>query len=140
MVTDNAGVSRTQVSPETARTQRKWWIIGGILITALSAAVIAIGIYYTRGQIHHEVRTYEIVDDQTATLSFEVYRPADTAVVCRARAIALDFANVGTVDVTIPADASGGARNVIQDVTIRTTTRANTATISKCVPEGTRSQ
>ena len=140
MVTDNAVLSRTQVSPQVAGTQRMWWIIGGILITALSAVVIAIGIYYTRGQIHHEVRTYEIVDDQTATLQFEIYRPANTAVVCRARAIALDFANVGTVDVTIPAEANGGARNVIQDVTIRTTTRANTATISKCVPEGSRSE
>ena len=140
MVTDNAGVSRTQVTRDTARNERKWWIIGGILIAALSAVVIAIGVYYTSGQIHHEVRTYEIVDDQTAVLQFEVYRPANTAVVCRARAIALDFANVGTVDVTIPADANGGARNVIQDVTIRTTTRANTATISKCVPEGSRSE
>ena len=140
MVSDNAGVSRTEESTPADTSTRRWWIIGGTLVTLFTAAVIALGVYLNAGKIHWEVRTYEVVDDTTATISFEIYRPADTAVVCRARAIALDFSVVGTVDVTIPAAAADGARTVREDVTIRTTTRANTATISNCVPEGSRSR
>ena len=118
---------------------RRWWIIGGVLITLFTAAIVALGVYLQSGQIRHEVRTYEIVDDQSATVSFEIYRPAHTAVVCRVQAVALNFATVGTLDVAIPADANDGARTVREDVTIRTTTRANTATVTKCVPQGERS-
>lgn len=141
MVTDNASVSRTQ--PDSSQTEsghRRWWVIGGLLITLFTAAIVALGIYLNTGRIHWEDRAYEIVDDQTATLTFEIYRPAHTAVVCRVRAIALDFSTVGTLDVTIPADAAGGERTVREDVTVRTTTRANTVTVGACVPEGERSR
>lgn len=136
MVTDNSDVSRTEPQPST----RRWWIIGGTLITLFSAAIIALGVYLQSGQIRHTVTRYVVVDDQTVTVSFVVHRPADTAVVCRVRAIALDFATVGTVDVEISADAADGARDVAQEVTLRTTTRANTGTVSKCVPAGARSE
>lgn len=136
MVTDNSRVSRTG----TPASNRRWWIIGGGLIALFTAAVVAFSLYLNAGKVHWTVQRYAVVDDQTATVAFEVFRPADTAVVCRAQAIAIDFATVGTKDVTIPADAAGGARTVYEEVTIRTTTRANTATVSACVPEGARSQ
>ena len=135
MVTDNGQVSRTQSQVST----RRWWIIGGTLVTLFSAFVIALGVYLQSGQVRHTVIRYEVVDDQTVTVSFVVHRPADTAVVCRVRAIALDFATVGTLDVEIPADAADGAGDVAREVTLRTTTRANTGTVSKCVPQGARS-
>lgn len=136
MVTDNGRVNR----PDSQPSNRKWWIIGGVLITLFSALIVTYGVYLQSGQIRHTVTRYEVVDDQTVTVSFVVHRPPDTAVVCRVRAIAIDFSTVGTLDVEIPADAAGGARDVAQEVTLRTTTRANTGTVSKCVPEGNRSQ
>jgi len=136
MVTDNSRVSRTDRPAST----RRWWIIGGTLITLFSAVIIAFGVYLQTGQVRHTVTRYEIVDDQTVTVSFVVHRPADTAVVCRVRAIALDFSTVGTLDVQIPAEAADGASDVGQEVTLRTTTRANTGTVSKCVPQGARSE
>ena len=136
MVTDNSRVSRT----DPPASNRRWWIIGTVLITAFTAAIVALGIYLQRDQVRFEVFSYEVVDDQTTTVTFDVHRPQDTEVVCRATAIALDFATVGTVDVPIAADAAGGAGSLRTSVTIRTTTRANTGTITDCVLAGPRSQ
>lgn len=131
MVSDNGGVSRTQSPAST----RRWWIIGGLLITAFSALIIALGIYLNHDKVRWTVTDYEVVDDRTVTVGFDVHRPAQTAVVCRVRAVAPDFAVVGTVDVTIPADRDGGAATVHEDVTIRTTTRATTGSVFNCVTD-----
>lgn len=136
MVTDNEGVSRTDPSPDT----RRWTIIGGVLITAFTAVIIALGVYLQRDQVRWTVTDYAVVDDRTVTVGFDVQRPENTAVVCRVRAIAVDFSAVGATDVTIPADEAGGAASVRREVTIRTTTRANTGTVQNCVVEGARSQ
>jgi hypothetical protein len=136
MVTDNEGVSRTDPPP----SNRRWVVIGGVLITAFTASIIALGVYLQSDQVRWTVTSYEVVDDRSVEVGFDVQRPADTAVVCRVRAIALDFSTVGAVDVTIPAEEAGGAETVRQDVTVRTTTRANTGTVQNCVIEGARSQ
>jgi hypothetical protein len=136
MVTDNEGVSRT----DPPATSRRWAVIGGVLVTAFTALIVALGLYLQQDRVQATVTSYEVVDDRTVEVGFDVRRPADTAVVCRVRAVSVDFATVGTVDVTIPADAADGARTVHEDVTVRTTTRANTGTVSNCVVEGARSQ
>jgi hypothetical protein len=136
MVTDNEGVSRTDAPPSS----RRWAVIGAVLITAFTASIIALGVYLQQDRVRWTVTRYQVVDDQTVEVAFEVQRPADTAVVCRVRAIALDFSTVGSVDVTIPADEADGAETVAQDVTVRTTTRANTGTVQNCVIEGPRTQ
>ncbi|MDO5503894.1 MAG: DUF4307 domain-containing protein [Actinomycetia bacterium] len=125
---------------DPAAHNRRWWIIGTTLITLFTALVIAIGLYFQHDQVRHTVTHYEVVDDQSVVVGFDVHRPADRAVVCRVVAIALDFATVGTTDITIAADEDGGARSVHREVTLRTTTRANTGTVSNCVLEGARSQ
>ena len=136
MVTDNEGVSRT----DPPATSRRWAVIGGVLVTAFTALIVALGLYLQQDRVQATVTSYEVVDDRTVEVGFDVRRPADTAVVCRVRAVSVDFATVGTVDVTIPADAADGARTVHEDVTVRTTTRATTGTVSNCVVEGARSQ
>ena len=136
MVTDNEGVSRT----DPPATSRRWAVIGGVLVTAFTALIVALGLYLQQDRVQATITSYEVVDDRTVEVGFDVRRPADTAVVCRVRAVSVDFATVGTVDVTIPADAADGARTVHEDVTVRTTTRANTGTVSNCVVEGARSQ
>lgn len=136
MVTDNEGVSRTDPPP----TNRRWVVIGGVLITVFTAAVIALGVYLQMDRVRWTVTSYEVVDDRTVEVGFDIRRPADTAVVCRVQALAIDFATVGATDVTIPADAGGGAKTVHEDVVVRTTTRANTGTVQNCVIEGARSQ
>ena len=136
MVTDNEGVSRT----DPPATSRRWAVIGGVLVTAFTALIVALGLSLQQDRVQATVTSYEVVDDRTVEVGFDVRRPADTAVVCRVRAVSVDFATVGTVDVTIPADAADGARTVHEDVTVRTTTRATTGTVSNCVVEGARSQ
>lgn len=136
MVTDNEGVSRT----DPPSTNRRWVIIGGVLITAFTALVIALGVYLQQDRVRWTVTSYRVVDDRTVEVGFDIRRPADTAVVCRVQALAIDFGTVGASDVTIPADADNGAKTVHRDVTVRTTTRANTGTVANCVPEGARSQ
>ena len=136
MVTDNEGVSRTDPPP----SNRRWVVIGAVLITAFTAAVIALGVYLQTDRVRWTVTSYEVVDDRTVEVGFDIRRPAGTAVVCRVQALAIDFATVGATDVTIPADAAEGAKTVHQDVVVRTTTRANTGTVQNCVVEGVRSQ
>ena len=136
MVSDNDGVSRTQ--PPAA--DRRWPLIGGVLVTAFTALIIGFGVYLQQDRVRWTVTSYEVVDDRTVDIGFDVHRPADIAVVCRVRAISLDFATVGALDVMIPADEAAGAGTVHRDVTVRTTTRANTGTVANCVVEGERSQ
>lgn len=131
MVTDNDGVSRTQPPPNN----RRWWIIGGLLITIFSALIIALGVYLNQDKVRWTMTGYQVVDDQTVTVAFDVHRPAGAPVVCRVRALADDFAVVGTIDVTIPADRDGGAATVRENVTIRTTTRAITGSVFNCVTD-----
>lgn len=136
MVTDNKGVSRTGPPP----SNRRWVVIGTVLITAFTALVVALGLYLQQDRVTATVTDYRVVDDSTVEVGFDVRRPADTAVVCRVQAISVDFATVGALDITIPADEADGARTVHRDVTVRTTTRANTGTVQSCVVEGDRSQ
>ena len=135
-MTDNKGVSRTDPPP----SNRRWVVIGTVLITAFTALIVALGVYLQQGRVTATVTNYSVVDDRTVVVGFDVRRPAGTAVVCRVQAISVDFAPVGTLDVTIPGDEADGARTVHRDVTLRTTTRANTGTVQNCVVEGARSQ
>jgi hypothetical protein len=135
MVTDNDTVSRTDPPP----SPRRWVVLGTVLVTVFTALIIALGIYLQQDRVRWTVTSYEVLDDRTVTVAFDVRRPADTGVVCRVRAIGLDFATVGTVDVPIAADEDGGSEVVRREVTVRTTTRANTGTVANCVVEGDRS-
>jgi hypothetical protein len=135
MVTDNGTVSRTDPPP----SPRRWVVLGTVLVTVFTALIIALGIYLQQDRVRWTVTSYEVLDDRTVTVAFDVRRPADTGVVCRVRAIGLDFATVGTVDVPIAADEDGGSEVVRREVTVRTTTRANTGTVANCVVEGDRS-
>lgn len=135
-MTDNKGVSRTDAPP----SNRRWVVIGTVLITAFTALIVALGVYLQQDRVTATVTDYRVVDDRTVEVGFDVRRPEGTAVVCRVQAISVDFAAVGTVDVAIPAEEADGARVVHRDVTVRTTTRANTGTVQNCVVEGARSQ
>lgn len=112
-----------------ARNRAVWWVVGIVGCGLGVALAVWIGLADTVGQVTWNDVGYEVVDDRTVTVSFDVHRPAGTPVTCTVRALDKRFGTVGTVEVAIPA---GPGTAVNRTVEIRTTTRAVTGTVKLC--------
>ena len=76
-----------------------------------------------------QVFAYDVVDDETTTITLRVYRKEPVELLCTVFAQAEDKVYVGEKDVTIPADAPDPA---LVTVEIRTQYRAVTADVRNC--------
>ena len=114
--------------PTDPRT-RRWWVVGtiGILIGVGLASWYAIA--REAAAITPQVTSYRVVDDATTIVDFDVRRPAGTTVVCTVVALDERFATVGSQDLRVPSD---GDRTVHRQVTLRTTHRAVSGTVTGC--------
>lgn len=113
-----------------ARRARAWAIAGGVV--GLVAAVV-IGWWTFRNESQRITATtisYQVVDDTTVAVSFDVSRPPGLPVTCTVRAMDSHFTVVGSADVVVPPQ---GEQVVHQQTTFRTTTRAVTGLVQDCV-------
>ncbi len=118
------------VGIEPERTgQRKWWIIGITGCLLATAVVIWFGLSATLGKVSWTTVGYKVVDAKTVELTFDVDRPVGSAAICTVRALAADFATVGSVDVPIPVSTE---RVTVNHATIRTTSLAVTGVVQFC--------
>lgn len=111
-----------------ATGNRRWWVIGVIGCTLLAGVATWLALANTVGQVTWTVTGYRVSDTSTV-VDFDVHRPADKVVTCAVTALDEGFGTVGSTSVTVPASTD---RSVHQRVTIRTTTRAVTGTVSTC--------
>lgn len=110
------------------RSTRFWWVVGTLGVAVATAVTVWFGIEGTRGTgtATDGVFTREA---RQVTMTFDVDRPVGMVVTCHVKALDKDYATVGSVDVEVPAS---NQRSTRQTVTIRTTTRAVTATVDGC--------
>ncbi|WP_409484957.1 DUF4307 domain-containing protein [Arsenicicoccus dermatophilus] len=108
---------------------RRWWLVAALLLVPLTALLVWIGVQNATGVITPRVLGYQVVDDRTVSVTFDVDRPDGWTVSCEVQALDASFGRVGTLQVTLPPDGRAVTR---RQVTVRTTSRAVTGTIKRC--------
>lgn len=118
--------------PKPEPGQRKWWWIGGVGIALGVALSIWFGLSMTVGKPSWETFGYSVVSDEEVKVTFDVSQPDGQPVNCTVRALAHDFGTVGSLEVKLPAVASGSGDPIRHTVTVRTTSRAVTGEVRTC--------
>ncbi|GAB3113146.1 hypothetical protein GCM10027055_17380 [Janibacter alkaliphilus] len=113
--------------PARRSTDRRWWIVGGVLLTAVVAVMVWFGLSATQGSVTAEVITYEPGERETS-VTFEVTRPEGEAVSCTLEVVDGQHASVGRRDVTIPAGPSPTRTSAV----VRTTTPGSNVDEPEC--------
>jgi hypothetical protein len=103
------------------------------VIAALALAGVAFVVWAGLASAQREVRWddvgYEVLDDTTVTVTFNVVKDPDATVECRLKALNGSFAEVGLATVEVGPAAE---RAVQRTATIRTQERAVTAVVDRC--------
>jgi hypothetical protein len=115
--------------PRPAPGTGKWWAIGLLGCAIGVALAVWFGLAATVGQVSWTDTGYEVIDDRTVEVRFEVHRQPGQAVTCTVRALDRGFGTVGTVEVSVPPSQRP---SVSQAVLVRTTTRAVTGVVKTC--------
>jgi hypothetical protein len=105
------------------------WIVGvGIMLVAV-AWVWWVGTDPASTQLQSRTIGYEIEDDSTVLVTFEVSVDAGTPVSCAVQALNTAYGIVGWVELDLPA---ADAHTTSHRVEVRTTERATTGLVSEC--------
>ncbi|MEO5981556.1 MAG: DUF4307 domain-containing protein [Pedococcus sp.] len=120
--------------PRPAPGTGRWWVIGTIGCTIGVALAVWLGLANSLGQITYTNTGYDVVDQRSVKVEFDVYRPAGEAVTCLLQALDTSFGVVGVLDVDIPASQE---RSVHREAVVRTTSRAVTGIVKTCSAVGT---
>lgn len=107
-----------------------------LLVAAAVAVVLAAVGWFAwvafgpgRTQVHTLDIGYEVVDETTTKVTFEVQKPASAAAVCTVRALNSGFAEVGLTDVRVGPAADGA---VTVTATVPTSERAVSGNVKAC--------
>ena len=115
--------------PRPAPGTLRWWIIGIVGVTAMTALLVWRGIAGSVGAVVPQVTGYDVRSDAQLTLTYQVVRPVGVAIRCELTGLDERKGPVGTlIDMIPPGDSP-----VIREVTIRTTQRAVTGVVTSCV-------
>ena len=114
--------------PRPAPGTTRWWVVGGVGITAAVAVIVWLGLA-SANALGADVTAYNVVSDSEITVGYDVHRPDGVAVRCTVEAQDVRHARVGTVTDDVPA----GARSVHREVTVRTSARAVSGVVASCV-------
>ncbi|MGV1009159.1 MAG: DUF4307 domain-containing protein [Dermatophilaceae bacterium] len=116
--------------PKPAQGTGKWWAIG-IVVTLAFVGWLGYRELSVAGQrVTAQTLGFQVVDDRTVTIDFEVSKPPEVTVVCTLQAQDIRHAVVGSATETVaPADQ----RSTQHKASIRTTTAAVAALVHDCV-------
>jgi Domain of unknown function (DUF4307) len=115
--------------PRPAPGTGRWWVVGVIGCGIGVALAVWLGLANSVGRVTWVDTGYEVVDERSVRVEFDVHRPPGRAVECRVQALDTTFGVVGVLDVAVPASA---ARSVHREVVVRTTSRAVTGVVDTC--------
>jgi hypothetical protein len=82
------------------------------------------------GQVDHVVIAYQVLNDSSVTVTFEVHKPAAIAVLCLVEALGDDGGPVGSKEVRLGPNADARVTT-----TLTTTARAYTGVVQACREE-----
>jgi hypothetical protein len=112
-----------------SRTRRHLAIGAVALLVAVALAWFAWAAYSGRSSATGSDVGFEVVDDGTVRVTFDVTKPHDQVATCTIQALDPGFSVVGTVRVQVgPAEHDV----VRQTATVRTTNRATTGRVQSC--------
>ncbi|WP_432561116.1 DUF4307 domain-containing protein [Kineococcus sp. SYSU DK003] len=129
-----ADVLAARYGRRPARVGRPWYrrpvplaaaVLGALLVLAYG---VWLAVDQSRGPAYTEI-SHRIVDDRTAEIRFSVTRGAGVAVRCQVHALDDGSAEVGLLQVDIPASDD---TEVQESVQVRTTSRAVTVGVESC--------
>jgi uncharacterized protein DUF4307 len=125
-VTDASGDRYGRALPRGRRRA----LVAGIAVVALAAvAWFAWAAWSGRESATGTEIGFQVVDDGTVRLTFDVEKPADSTASCTVQALDSRFSVVGTVDVRVGPAAHQVVR---RSATIRTTNRATAGRVVSC--------
>lgn len=108
--------------------RRLGWALAGIALLA-GLAVVLFGGWQTASSIEFRVLHYEVVDERTVTVDYEVTAPAGARVACAAEALSPSYATVGWSVRELP-ESDQRTRRFTE--TLVTTYEATTGTLRSC--------
>ena len=85
--------------PRPAPGTGKWWAVGVIGCGLAVIAIVWIALASNAGRITSTTVSYQVVDNRSVVVDFDVTVEPGTALVCEIRAMAANFAVVGSVEV-----------------------------------------
>lgn len=120
-------------APSTGR--RRLTVIAVVVLAAVSLAWVAwAALSHSDPEVTSEIVSWEIVDDHTATATFQVARSTSgVEASCLLRAQARDHTIVGELNVTV---GPGGEETQTLTESVRTERLATTVDMLGCVAEG----
>ena len=116
--------------PRPAPGTGRWWLFGTVAIVLAVAAISWVSLHDSGNRITATTVAYDVVDDSSVLIRFDVTRPQQLSVSCTLRALDGHFCVVGSAVVAIPPGAEGTTHHV---ATIRTAARAVTGVVQDCV-------
>ncbi|MGM1017565.1 MAG: DUF4307 domain-containing protein [Actinomycetota bacterium] len=111
------------------RRRRLPWVIGGLLAVLVVVAASWMTIAGSIDSVDADDLGYEVVDQHTVTVRFQVTAPQDRDLVCALEALDVEFGIVGWKIVEIPA-SSGHTQTLAED--IPTVAEATTGLVNSC--------
>ncbi|WP_019178957.1 DUF4307 domain-containing protein [Microbacterium yannicii] len=115
-------------TPRIAR-RRVGWLLVALIGSALVAALAWTTVSNSLDDVSYDDTGYEIVDDHTVTVSFQVGPPANTPFVCALQALDEDFGVVGWRVIEFAAIKTT-AKAFVES--IPTVARATTGVVHSC--------
>jgi hypothetical protein len=106
-----------------------------VAVTAIAGAV-AVAAWFAFAQsdgspVTAEVVSFHVINSERMDVTFQVSMPAGSTAVCTLGALAQDFAQVGSHEVTVGPSTAGTAQYA---ATVQTSSLAVAATIDGCIP------
>jgi hypothetical protein len=117
--------------PRPAPGTGRWWVIGTIGCAIGVALAVWLGLANSLGAVTWTDTAYEVIDDRSVSVEFDVHRSPGQDVTCRVEAQDTAHGVVGVLDVAVPASAE---RSVHQVVVVRTASRAVGGSVRSCAP------
>lgn len=111
------------------RVDRRVGLALGAVLLALIGGVLVFGRWWESSDLEFTVVHYEVVDDRTVTLDFDVTAPSGAPVACAIEALSPSFSTVGWRVLELPESA---VRTRSFTETILTTYRATTGRVHSC--------
>lgn len=113
-----------------SRRPRLWLVLAGVLILIGAGWILWAGLYHAHPTVAGRVDSFEVLDDTQVRVSLTVDR-SDPSVpaTCHVITQSVNYQQVGELDVQV---GPGSQRLELVTVTVRTISRATSASLSGC--------
>lgn len=111
------------------RATRTWWIAVAVIAVAATVALGWSTVATSMASIDVDATGYEVVDERTVTVTYQVVAPADGTIACALEAQDVEHGVVGWR--VVEHDVRGGDAQAFTD-TIPTVAEATTGLVNSC--------